>query len=322
MRIFITGCAGFIGYHLSKKLLLNKSIKIHGIDNLNNYYDVKIKKDRLKLLKENNKFAFTKIDLVDKKKLSKVLSVFKPDIIINLAAQAGVRFSIKNPEEYTKSNILGFINILDLAKDLKVKHFLYASTSSVYGETKKFPNDEEHDTSKPLSYYAATKKCNEIISYSYSNIYKLPTTGLRFFTVYGPYGRPDMSLYKFCKNIIENKKIELFNNGNHFRDFTFIDDLVNMITKIIDKPSKKKIPYEIFNLASSKPVNLMFFLKCIQDELGKDAKIIKMPKQLGDVLKTHGSIKKYNNNFVINNKTSIKKGVKSFVKWYKSYYRI
>ncbi len=322
MKIYITGCAGFIGFHLCQKLAKNKKNTIYGIDNLNSYYDVLLKKNRLKILKKNNNFYFKKIDLIDKKKLEKSFKEFKPKIIINLAAQAGVRFSIKNPEQYSQSNLLGFVNIIELAKAYKIKHFVYASTSSVYGETTKFPIKEEQDTNKPLSYYAATKKCNEIIAYSFSNIYNLPTTGLRFFTVYGPYGRPDMSLFKFCKNILEGKKIELYNNGNHYRDFTYIDDLVNTVSTIIFRQPQNKVPHNIYNISSSKPINLKSFVRQIEKELGKKALIKNLPKQLGDVYKTHGSSKKLKQDFKIVNSTSIKKGVKVFIKWYKDYYKI
>ena len=232
MKILITGCAGFIGYHLCKKLLKNNNI-VFGIDNLNNYYDLKLKKDRLKNLK-NKKFLFYKIDIKNKKKLLKFVKIKKIDVIYHLAAQAGVRYSIFNPETYFDNNLKGFFNILETCRENKIKHLIFASTSSVYGKKEKFPAKETDNTDQPLSFYAASKKCNEIMAYSYSKIYNLKCTGVRFFTVYGPYGRPDMALYKFTKSIINRKKVNLFNKGHHTRDFTYIDDVVHFLVKMRD----------------------------------------------------------------------------------------
>ena len=238
MKILVTGCAGFIGFHLSNYLLKN-NYDIIGIDNLNKYYDVNLKKNRLKLLKNYKNFQFIKFDLINKSKLDTIIKKYNIKYIIHLAAQAGVRYSLKNPKTYFKNNLEVFFNIIESSREKKIKHLIFASTSSVYGENKKFPSNEYDNTNNPISLYAATKKSNEILAYAYSSTYKLPSTALRFFTVYGPFGRPDMALFKFTKNILENKKIELYNNGYHSRDFTYIDDIVEGIVSVIKKPKKK-----------------------------------------------------------------------------------
>lgn len=322
MRILVTGCSGFIGFHVCNKLLqLNNKIYLIGIDNLNNYYDVKLKKERLKILKKKKNFIFYKEDISNYNKLKKVFALSKPDIVLNLAAQAGVRYSIKYPQKYFDSNILGFFNLIDISKNFKVKHFIYASTSSVYGNNNKFPITEEMNTDKPLSFYAASKKCNEIIAHSYSFIYGLPTTGLRFFTVYGPFGRPDMALFKFTKNILNNKKINLFNYGKHTRDFTFIDYVTDAIIKIIKKYPSQKVPYEIYNIGGSKPVSLIKFINILEKNLGKKAKIKYFKLQKGDVQKTHASNAKLIKKINIKSKPlDIKYGIKLFIDWYKNFY--
>ena len=239
-KILITGAAGFIGFHLSQKLLIKK-YKVLGIDNLNSYYSVKLKKDRLGILKEYKNFSFMKVNLEDKKNILKIYKKFKPKIVINLAAQAGVRYSLENPEAYAKTNLIGFFNILDACRIFKVSHLIYASTSSVYGANKKLPFHEFDIADHPIQFYAATKRSNELMAHSYSELYKIKTTGLRFFTVYGPWSRPDMSLLKFAKNISENKKIDLFNYGNHTRDFTYIDDIVKGILNILVKKKELRV---------------------------------------------------------------------------------
>lgn len=320
-NILVTGCCGFIGFHLVKKLLKSKkNHNIFGIDNINDYYDVTLKKKRLSILKKNKKFTFNKIDI---KKLNSLDNYFKKNninYIIHLAAQAGVRFSISNPDEYFDNNILGFYNILKISKKFQIKHLAYASTSSVYGFATKFPLIESMNTDKPQSFYAASKKTNEIMAYSFSSIHKIPTTGLRFFTVYGPYGRPDMSLFKFTKGIIEEKNINLFNRGNHIRDFTYVEDIVNFINKIILKPPDFKIPYEIFNLSSNKPQELKYFLSLIEKFLGKKANIKKLPMQIGDVHKTHGNSNKLIKKTRYQPKTDIQDGINKFINWYKKFY--
>ncbi len=323
MKILITGCCGFIGYHLCLKLLKKKNIKIYGIDNLNSYYDINLKKKRLSILKKSPKnFIFNKIDISKYNNLYKIFKKHKYDIVINLAAQAGVRYSIKNPLNYFESNIIGFFNVLELSRIFKIKHFIFASTSSVYGDSNKFPLKENQKTDKPLSFYAASKKTNEILAYSYSNIYKLHCTGLRFFTVYGPYGRPDMALYLFTKAIVDSKKVNLFNNGNHVRDYTYIDDVVKSVEKIMMKKPDKKVPYSVYNVASSRPKKLKEFLKNIEKTIGKKAKINYLNMQQGDVYKTHGSTTKLVNKIKYRPQTKLSEGIERFVKWYKKYHNI
>ena len=321
MKILVTGVAGFIGFHLVKKLL-DKKIIVYGIDNINDYYDIGIKKARLKELKRSKYFIFYFISLSNKQKINNIVKKNNISYIINLAAQAGVRYSITNPQEYFTSNIEGFFNILEISKENKIKHLIYASTSSVYGNNKKFPLNEESKTDQPLSFYAASKKTNEVMAYSYSNIYKLPTTGLRFFTVYGPFGRPDMALFKFTKSLFTNKHISLFNNGNHSRDFTYIDDIVEGIFLLIKKPSNKIIPYNIFNIGSNAPKKLNLFIKIIEKLVNKKSKIKKLPLQLGDVKKTHASINKLTKYVGYKPKYNITIGIKKFVDWYIKYYKL
>ena len=319
MKILITGCAGFIGHNLTKNLLESKH-KIIGIDNLNKYYSIKLKKLRLKnIKKEKNKklFKFFKTDINNTKKLKSLYKRYRFDIVIHLAGQPGVRYSIENPESYISANLNGFFNILNISTKFKVKHFIFASTSSVYGEQKKFPFNEKMNTDNPLSLYAATKKSNEVIAYSYSNIYKIPITGLRFFTVYGPFGRPDMSLFSFVKNIYEKNPIKIFNKGSHVRDFTYIDDCSNFIKKIINKKPKGKIPYQILNVGNGKPVKLMKYINSIEQSLNKKSKRKYINLQKGDIKKTHANIKKIQKITKYFPKTTITLGIKKFVNWYR-----
>ncbi len=320
MKILITGCSGFIGFHLSENLL-KKKFEVFGVDNINNYYDIKLKKDRLKILKKNNKFHFYKFDLINKPKLNNIIKKNKIGIIVHLAAQAGVRYSIENPSTYFKNNLEVFFNILEISRINKIKHLIYASTSSVYGDNNNFPLKEIENTSRPLSFYAATKKSNEVMAHSYSNIFKLPCTALRFFTVYGPYGRPDMALFKFTKNIIENKKIELYNNGDHHRDFTYIDDIVSGICSVIKKPSKNKIPFNVFNIGNGNTRKLKDYLACIEKKLKKKALIKKLPLQKGDIIKTHSNIKNLKNFSNYKPKIHIEEGIGKFIDWFIGYYK-
>jgi len=320
MNILVTGCAGFIGFHVCLKLLENKKINLLGIDNLNKYYDVNLKLQRLASLKKKSKakqFKFSKIDIVNKKKLFTFFKKNKIDYVIHLAAQAGVRYSIKYPEKYFESNLKGFFNILECSRKNNIKHLIFASTSSVYGNSKKFPLTEDLNTDKPISFYAATKKSNEVMAYSYSYIYNLPSTGLRFFTVYGPNGRPDMSLFKFVKSIKSKKEISVFNNGKHTRDFTFINDVVDAINKLILKPPiNNNPPFNILNIANGNPRKLIDFIKLIEKNLNMKSVKKKLPMQMGDVPKTHGDIRKIKKLINYNPKTSIEKGINIFVKWY------
>ena len=265
MKILVTGCAGFIGFsYCLSKLKKNKKFIVYGVDNINDYYDINLKKDRLKILMLYKNFKFYRCDIQNITKLSDIIKKNKLKKILQLAAQAGVRYSIYNPGVYFDSNLKGFFNILKVAQENKIKHLVYASTSSVYGLKKKYPISEKDSTDNPLSFYAATKKCNEVLAYSFSNIYKLPCTGLRFFTVYGPYGRPDMALFKWTKAMLNNSELELYNNGNHYRDFTYIDDVCGYIEKVIEKAPKFKIPYQVFNVGNSEPhkiTNIIKYLK-------------------------------------------------------------
>ena len=312
MNILITGVAGFIGFHLSKKLSQNN--QVFGIDNLNNYYDKKLKIDRVRILNKYKNFKFYKTDLLKKNKINLIIKKNKIKYIDHLAAQAGVRNSIKNPKAYFKSNLEGFFNILEVSKQNKIKHLVFASTSSVYGENTKFPFKENLNTDKPLSFYAATKKSNEIMAYSYSHMYKIPCTAIRYFTVYGPFGRPDMALYKFTKAIFLNEEIKIFNYGNHIRDFTYIDDAIKGTVSIIKKPSKQKIPFNIFNIGNGKPKKLLDFLKEIEKHFKHKVKIKNLPLQLGDVKKTHSDIKSLTKYSKFQPKTNIKDGIFKFIK--------
>ncbi len=328
--ILVTGSAGFIGFHYSK-FLLDKNFKVIGIDNINNYYDKKIKYDRLKILKKFNNFKFFKID-ISNLKLNKLVRKYKIQIIVHLAAQAGVRFSISNPKSYISNNINGFLNILEVSKKNKIKHLVYASSSSIYGMNKKIPFSEKHSASHPISIYAASKRSNELMAHVYSALFNLPTTGLRFFTVYGPWGRPDMSLFKFIHLNSQNKKIDLYNYGNHTRDFTYIDDVVNIVFKLMNKIPKKlatkkpseyesKVPWRIYNVSSSRPQKLKLFINEIEKQLGKKFRYNKLPLQKGDVEKTSGSMSLTVKKIGFKPKRKLKYGIKQFINWYKSYYK-
>ena len=331
--ILVTGSAGFIGFHISK-LLLKNNYKVIGVDNFNNYYSVSLKKNRNKELKNFINYTFIKLDICKKNKMIKICKKFKISHILHLAAQAGVRYSIKNPDSYIKNNLIGFFNIIDVARLCKIKHFVYASSSSVYGLNKEKSFKESDRTDHPISLYGATKKSNEIIAHSYSYIYGLPVTGLRFFTVYGPYGRPDMSLFLFVKNILARKKIEIFNHGKMKRSFTFIDDISRAVFKILFKipkykKSKKKLtsdisiaPFQIYNLGNPKDTKLLDYVKSI--EMGLKIKVAKkfLNLQLGDVVSTKANVNKIKKaiNFKINNNLNL--GISNFLNWYKKYFKI
>jgi len=328
IKLLITGSAGFIGFNFSL-YCLNKGHIVIGIDNINNYYDRNLKKQRLKILLKYKKFKFYKKDLSDFKSIKKIFEIYKPHTVVNLAAQAGVRYSIKHPMVYLNSNIYGFQNILELCVKHKTKHLIYASSSSVYGLNKNLPFNTEKKASHPISVYAATKRSNELMAHVYSNMYNLPTTGLRFFTVYGPWGRPDMSLFKFVKSIMENKIISVYNYGNHTRDFTYIDDAVHMIYKFLNRAPKrhKKIeenssvsPWKIFNLSSNRPIKLMKFINKIEKYLDKKAKIKFLPLQKGDVEVTSGNMKNTIKYINYKPKFDLDYGIKMFINWYKKYY--
>ena len=335
MKILVTGSAGFIGSMLSLKLL-ERGDEVVGIDNHNNYYDPTIKEARLDNLVKYNNYKHYKHDLNDNTKLSEVFKMHKFQKVVNLAAQAGVRYSIENPLAYINSNILGFAHILENCRHNKIKHLVYASTSSVYGANTKMPFSENDGVNHPLSVYAASKKSNELMAHTYSHLYQLPTTGLRFFTVYGPWGRPDMALFKFTKAIIDEKPIDVFNNGNHTRDFTYIDDIVEGVIKTLDNPttgnlnwnSKKpdpatsRAPWRIFNIGNNKPVQLMDYIKALEGALGKKAEINFLPLQPGDVADTYASVDNLEKRINYKPTTSVINGITKFVKWYKDYYQV
>ena len=340
MKLIVTGGAGFIGFHLIKKLLeMNEEILC--IDNINDYYDINLKTARLDNLKRYSKdnhksFIFKQESLENNEKISEIFNDFNPEIVVNLAAQAGVRYSLINPSAYIQSNLVGFANILDNCKNKKVKHLIYASSSSVYGGNKKFPFSETDGVNHPVSLYAASKKSNELMAHSYSHIYNLPTTGLRFFTVYGPWGRPDMALFLFTKAIIEGRPIDIYNHGRMIRDFTYIDDIVASLIKIINKPatSNQKFdfknpdpstswaPYRIFNIGNSKPTNLMDYIKAIENSLNKESEKNFMDLQPGDVTETSSNTELLENWIKFKPNTSIEVGIKNFINWYKDYYSL
>ena len=333
MKIFLTGSSGFMGFHLSKKLL-DKGHKVHGFDSMNNYYDIQLKKARYKILNKYKKFSFTKGKLENKKILSNSILKFKPKIIIHLAAQAGVRYSIKKPRVYLDSNITGTYNIIELSKKINVKHLLIASSSSVYGANKKLPFKEIDKTETQLSIYAATKKSTESIAHSYSNIWKIPITMLRFFTVYGPWGRPDMALFKFTKGIINKKKIDIYNRGKMYRDFTYIDDIVDCIYKLINKaPNLKQLgkikndslspvaQFRILNIGNTNKVYLLDFINALEKEIGIKAIRNYMPMQKGDVKMTLSDTSLLKKITGYKPKTKYRLGIKRFLKWYLNYYK-
>ena len=317
MKILVTGAAGFIGYHLCKSLL-NDDYEVLGIDSLNSYYDPKLKKDRLKQLETYNNFIFEKLNIANYDPLDKVFKSFKPAKVVNLAAQAGVRYSIENPFAYMESNLIGFLNIIELCRNKNINKLIYASSSSVYGNNKKRVFSENDKIDKPISLYGASKAANELIAYSYSHLYDIHTTGLRFFTVYGPWGRPDMAMFIFTKNILDGKHIKVFNNGKMQRDFTFIDDIISGIRLSLDKNYK----CEIFNLGNHKMVNLMDMISIIENELKIKAKINFVPLQDGDVVKTLSDIKKSTKKLNYIPSVNIDEGIRLFIYWYKKFYNI
>ena len=331
MKILVTGVAGFIGFHLARDLI-KKKYNVIGVDNLNTYYDINLKKARLdKLLKIS--MPFTKLDLSDAQKTKSFFNSENPDYVIHLAAQAGVRNSIKKPQSYISSNIVGFLNVLEGCRHQNVKHLIYASSSSVYGQNSKSPFHEDLNVNFPENLYAATKKSNELMAYSYANLFNISCTGLRFFTVYGPWGRPDMAYFKFAKNIIEGNPIEVYGHGNMYRDFTYIDDIIDGIIKLFEKgitqslSDKKKettmpqkVPWEIFNIGNSDMVSLEKFIKVIETSTGKKANKKYMDMQLGDMYKTSANIEKIKSIVDFQPKTSISEGLPMFIDWYKDFY--
>jgi len=333
VKILVTGAAGFIGFHLVKAILSSGN-EVVGIDNINDYYDVNLKYARLKetginrdLISENKKlikstlnknYQFAKIDITDLKRLEELFEKEQFTHVVNLAAQAGVRYSLENPHAYIQSNVVGFVNILECCRNYKIKHLIYASSSSVYGANAKIPFSEEDLVDHPVSLYAATKKSNELMAHTYSHLYNLPTTGLRFFTVYGPFGRPDMAMFLFTDAIFNDKLIKVFNHGELYRDFTYIDDIISVVIATITQPTDEK--YAIFNIGNSKPEKLIDFIEAIEQCIGKNATKEMLPMQPGDVESTWADVRKLKEMYGYDPKVSIKEGVSRFIDWYKDYF--
>lgn len=335
MNILVTGCAGFIGYHLAKYLLTRGDCVV-GLDNLNNYYDVALKKARLTHLQKFPHFQFVKCDLADRNSMAALFKHHQFDVVANMAAQAGVRYSITNPFAYIDSNLVGFAHILQGCRAQKVKHLVFASSSSVYGANTSYPFSENHNVDHPVALYAATKKSNELMAHSYAHLFGLPCTGLRFFTVYGPWGRPDMALFKFTENILAGKPIDVYNHGNMARDFTYIDDIVKGIVLTIDNPATPDsnwssdkpnaatsyTPYQIFNIGSNKPIKLMNFISILEKVLDKKAIKNMMPLQPGDVAETYADTARLESALGYKPNTDLEHGIREFIKWYVEYYQV
>jgi len=334
-RILVTGAAGFIGFHLSKRLI-SQGFEVIGLDNMNDYYDVGLKESRLAILEKSANFSLFKIDLQDKSSLDNLFSTKKFDYVVNLAAQAGVRYSLTHPYAYLESNLTGFLNILEACRHHPVKHLIYASSSSVYGANRKMPFSIHDNVDHPLALYAVTKKSNELMAHAYSNLYHIPTTGLRFFTVYGPYGRPDMALFLFTKAILDCKPIDVFNYGKMRRDFTYVDDIVEGIVRLIPNPpngnptwngenpdpASSFAPYKIYNIGNNQPVELLHFIEVLESKLGIKAVKNLLPLQEGDVPETYADVDDLMRDVGFKPSTSIEAGIGNFVRWYKEYYKV
>ena len=334
MKILVTGAAGFIGYHTARRLL-ERGDQVVGLDNLNEYYDVRLKYARLERLKALPGFAFAKLDLADKAGMSELFARERFQRVINLGAQAGVRYSIQNPLAYVESNVVGFANILEGCRHHGVEHLVYASTSSVYGANTKMPFSVHQNVDHPLSFYAATKKANELMAHTYAHLYSLPVTGLRFFTVYGPWGRPDMALFLFTRNILEGRPIDVFNYGHHRRDFTFIDDIVEGVVRSCDRvatanhhwdsdapdPGSSRAPYRLYNIGNNRPVELMRYIEVLEECLGRKAEKNLLPLQQGDVPDTWADIDDLQRDVAYTPATPVETGIRRFVDWYLEYYK-
>jgi UDP-glucuronate 4-epimerase len=334
-KILVTGAAGFIGFHLSKRLI-SRGDEVIGLDNLNDYYDVSLKEARLSQLQDSRAFKFYKLDLSDLPGLMGVFEKERPAVVVNLAAQAGVRYSLKNPHTYVQSNLVGFVNILEGCRYHNVKHLVYASSSSVYGANTSIPFSVHDNVDHPVSLYAASKKANELMAHTYSHLYGLPTTGLRFFTVYGPWGRPDMALFLFTKAILEGKPIDVFNYGKMERDFTYIDDIIEGVVRVADRipqpdsswsganpdPGTSSAPYRVYNIGNNRPVELLYFIETIENCLGKRAEKRLLPMQPGDVPATYADVDDLMRDTGFKPDTPIEVGIRLFIEWYREYYRV
>ena len=335
MKILVTGAAGFIGMHVSQ-LLLARGDTVVGLDNLNDYYDPQLKRDRLARLTPNGRFQFVKMDVADRDGMAKLFAAERFDRVVHLAAQAGVRYSLVNPQAYIDSNIVGFTNVLEGCRYNDVQHLAYASSSSVYGSNTQMPFSESHNIDHPVSMYAATKKANELMAHTYSHLFGLPTTGLRFFTVYGPWGRPDMALFLFTKAILEERPINVFNHGKMVRDFTFVDDIAEGVVRVLDRaatvdpdfdaarpdPSRSSAPYRVFNIGNNDPVKLMDFIEAIESAVGKTAQRNYMPLQDGDVPATYADVSQLSEWTGFTPATPVREGVARFVSWYREYFKV
>lgn len=321
---FVTGGAGFIGFHLSKSLL-EQGARVIGFDNMNDYYEVSLKEDRLAILQKYERYTFIRGDLADNAAVISAFQEYRPQIVVNLGAQAGVRYSIDNPEAYMQSNMMGFFYILQACRYFPVEHLVYASSSSVYGGNDKVPFSTEDKVDEPVSLYAATKKSNELMAHAYSKLYQIPVTGLRFFTVYGPFGRPDMAYYKFTKKILAGEPIQIYNNGDMYRDFTYIDDIVQGVENILCNPparNEKGASYRIYNIGNHKPEKLMDFIETLEKCLGRTAVKEYLPMQPGDVYQTYADVSELMRDYDFKPDTSIEEGLTKFVEWYREYYRV
>lgn len=333
-EILITGAAGFIGFHLSRRLLATGRTVV-GIDNLNPYYDIRLKEDRLRILQENNTFRFIRLDIADREALSSLFAQEKPRLVVHLAAQAGVRYSLTNPYAYLDSNLSGFLNILEGCRAIKAEHLVFASSSSVYGANTSMPFSVHDNVDHPVSLYAATKKSNELMAHAYAALYKIPCTGLRFFTVYGPWGRPDMALFLFTRAILVDQPIDVYNEGRMERDFTYIDDIVEGIVRVMDRtpapdpawegnhpdPATSFAPYKIYNIGNNQPVALLDFIATLEKSLGKKAKLNLLPMQPGDVPATYANVDDLMADVGFKPATPIEEGIRRFVDWYREYYK-
>jgi len=333
--VLVTGAAGFIGYHLAERLL-GEGRRVVGLDNLNEYYDPALKKARLERLEERDGFIFARIDLADRRKMEALFATHGFGIVVNLAAQAGVRYSIENPHSYVDSNLVGFLHILEGCRHTGVEHLVYASSSSVYGANTEMPFSAHHNVDHPMSLYAASKKANELMAHTYSNLYDLPTTGLRFFTVYGPWGRPDMALFKFTKNILAGEPIDVFNFGNHRRDFTYIDDIIEGVVRVMEKtpelnpnwsgddpdPATSRAPWRVYNIGNNQPVELMRYIEVIEECLGQQAEKNLLPLQPGDVPDTYADVAALTEDVGYKPDTPIEEGIRKFIEWYRDYYKV